>query len=188
MKNKKQLDIVVPKYDYTGWEISPECLIFVQEYISSKKIKKLDIVEFGSGASTGVLLEFKETNEIPGVFDSFDCDVKYAHPYSNIRQIIPYDDRPVSFGNDYSFYKLHDGDLRSENYNLVILDGHHGHGRSVAWQHLKDKLANGCVVVIDDYDHYPFVEDFLREFPNAKELKRHWEDRNRWIVYEIVSK
>jgi hypothetical protein len=180
------MKIITPNYNYTGWEISPDCLMFIQELIVEKNLTKLDIVEFGSGKSTELLLSFKSANAIPGVFDSFDADPVYASSYAKIRNIVSYDGRPVCFGNDYSFYDIREGDLTSNGYNLVVLDGHHGHGRSIAWKFLKDRLGIGCLVVIDDYDHYPFVEDFKKIFPNNRLIKEHWETSNRWVIYEIV--
>lgn len=178
------MQIITPDYNYTGWEISPDCLIHLQELIIQKNSTKLDIVEFGSGKSTEILLSFKRFNSIPGVFDSFDAEEQFAHPYAKLRNIKSYDGRPISFGNDYSFYDLLSDDLRSNDYDLVILDGHHGHGRSVAWEYLKDKLAVGCLILIDDFDHYPFVEDFKKIFPNNRLIKQHHEHNNRWVIYE----
>jgi hypothetical protein len=180
------MNIIEPNYTYTGWEISPDCLIRLQELLASKNTTKLDIVEFGSGKSTDVLLSFIQTNSIPGVFDSFDADPDWANSYAKIRNIVSYDGRPICFGNDYSFYDIKEGDLRSNNYDLVILDGHHGHGRSVAWKILRNRLSSGCLVLIDDYDHYPFVEDFQKLFPNSKLIEQHWEPMSRWCIYEIV--
>ena len=177
------MKIISPEFEYTGWEIAPECLVHIQEILSCVLIEKmigspspikLDIVEFGSGKSTEVIYKFKEENNIPGVFDSFDADPNYAHPIAKIRDIKSYDGRPIQFGDDYSFYDIMEGDLTSSDYNLVILDGHHGHGRSAAWELLIGKLAKGCVVVIDDFDHYPFKEDFLKVFPDSVLLDNHW--------------
>jgi hypothetical protein len=180
------MKIITPNYDYTGWEISPDCLIRLQELLVDKNPTRLDIVEFGSGRSTEVMSIFVSTNSIPGVLDSFDADQNYAHSLAKIRTIIPYDDRPVCFGNDYSFYDIKEEDLTSSKYDLVILDGHHGHGRSVAWKLLQDRLEIGCLVLIDDFDHYPFIEDFVKTFPNSKLITQHWEQTTRWVIYEII--
>jgi len=180
------MKIISPDPNYTGWEIAPECLVKIQEIIKEKQFKKLDIVEFGSGKSTETISRFKQENNIPGVIDSFDADLTYAHPLAKIRQIKSYDGRPIQFGNDYSFYDLEEGDLTSLEYNLVVLDGHHGHGRSVAWSYLKGRLANGCIVLIDDFDHYPFEQDFLKVFPGSILLDKHHEYDKRWLIYEVV--
>lgn len=180
--------LVEPTFEYTGWELPPECLFSVQKLLVEKKINKLNVVEFGSGKSTEVILQFKKQNNLSGVVDSFDADSTFSHPSAKIRNIISYNGTEViDFGpNDYSFYDILDGDLRSSEYNLVLLDGHHGHGRSVAWRYLKKKLEIGCLVVIDDYDHFPFIQDFLNEFPNSILRIKHWENNKRWVVYEVV--
>lgn len=178
--------ITNPDYDYTGWELAPECLVKVQQLLVDKQITKLDIVEFGSGKSTEVISKFKQENDLPGVFDTFDADPQYAHPLAKIHKIRSYDGRPVEFGNDYSFYDLVDADFSSYQYDLVLLDGHHGHGRSAAWMYLQGRLSSGCLVVIDDFDHYPLVEDFLKEFPRSREICKYWEPTKRWVIYEII--
>lgn len=179
---------ITPNFDYSGWELSPDCLLKIQDILIQKETQKLDVVEFGSGKSTRVILDFIKENNIPGVLDSFDADPQFAHPQAKIREIVSCDGRPISFGNDYAFYKLEEGDLRSNSYDLVILDGHHGHGRSVAWKYLKDRLSVCCVVVIDDYDHYPFVEDFVNSFPNSVLMASKYLVNERWVIYEIVPK
>jgi hypothetical protein len=186
---QKTRKIIKPNFEYTGWELSPKCLETIQEEIIDRDFHNLNIIEFGSGKSTQVLLDFKNQEPYPfsGVLDTFDCDPKYAHPYANIREIISYDGRIVSFGNDYSFYDIREGDLRAERYNLVILDGNHGAGRSVAWNYLKDRLGRGTLVVIDDFDHYPFIEDFLKVFPNSKLIASTTDVKERWVIYEIIS-
>jgi hypothetical protein len=188
--------IIKPEFEYTGWELSPDCLITIQELLIEKARGPLlssrgfvmDIVEFGSGKSTQVLLDFIRINGIAGYFESFDADPTFAHPKAKIREIISYDGRPISFGNDYAFYNLRQDDLLSDSYNLVVLDGHHGHGRSVAWKYLENKLDIGCLVVIDDYDHYPFVEDFQKIFPNSRYVTGKTTEKERWVIYEIISK
>jgi hypothetical protein len=123
------MEIIQPNYSYTGWEISWDGLICLQKKLIENRLTKLDIIEFGSGKSTEVLLSFKEKNNLPGVFNSFDCNPEFSHPISKIRNIISFDNtRPViPFGDDYSFYDLKEEDFSSENYDLVVLDGNHGH-------------------------------------------------------------
>lgn len=180
--------LITPDYEYTGWEIAPECLVELQKLLISKKINTLNVVEFGSGKSTEVINKFKQENNLDGVIDSFDADPQYSHPIAKIRNIISYNGKPViSFSQqDYSFYEILDGDFSSSHYNLVILDGHHGHGRSVAWTYLNDRLDNGCLVVIDDYDHFPFVDEFLEKFPNSLIKAKQNEKNKKWVIYEIL--
>ena len=45
-----------------------------------------------------------------------------------------------------------------ENIDLVVLDGPNGNGRSISFLHLKDKLSKKSFILIDDSDHYDFVE------------------------------
>lgn len=177
---------IQPDPDYTGWELSPRLLNVLQQILLRQNPSKLDVLEFGSGKSTQLLHDYKTTNNIPGVIDSFDADPKYAHPLAKIRKLKSYDGRPIQFGNDYAFYDLQESDFSSSKYNLVILDGHHGHGRSVAFDYMKGRLDRYCIVVIDDYDHYPFEKDFLNRFPDSKLLFRYYDNQDRHIIYEVI--
>lgn len=177
---------IFPDVGYTGWEISPKALLTLQEILLRSNPSKLDVLEFGSGKSTEVISLYKHKNNIPGVIDSFDADPQYAHPLAKIMKLKSYDGRSIQFGNDYAFYDLNDSDFSSSKYNLVIIDGHHGHGRSVAFDYMKGRLDRYCIVVIDDYDHYPFESDFLSRFPNSRLLIRNTEPNERYLIYEVI--
>ncbi len=55
------------------------------------------------------------------------------------------------------FYDLDEEDLPND-IDLVILDGPSGNGRSLAFPHLVGKLKSPCYVMIDDVNHYDFLD------------------------------
>ena len=177
---------IFPDTEYTGWEISPKAMLNLQEILLRNNPSTLNVLEFGSGKSTKILFSYKEKNNIPGVIDSFDADPQYAHPLAKIRKLKSYDGRPIDFGNDYAFYDLSNSDFSVSKYNVVIIDGHHGHGRSVAFDYMKGRLDRYCIVLIDDYNHYPFESDFLSRFPNSRLLVRNTEPNDRHLIYEVI--
>ncbi len=165
-----------------GWGLHPETSKFIIKIID--KIK--NVVEFGSGGSTKLLLDIKEMLGYVFHLDSFDHNEKFAFKAEknhenfnlNIRHLVKYEeaiykqmflDKKIS--NEKTnviddifntrlvncFYDIKDGDLKEE-YDLVILDGPNGNGRNIAYLHLIEKLKPGTIVIIDDFDHYDFVE------------------------------
>lgn len=183
------MKIFPPQFSYSGWELPPNCLLKIQEIIVSKNITKLDVLEFGSGKSTDTILDFIKINNLAGVYDCFDAHSEYAHPKAILKEIYsPYTKESVNEKGliyEYVFYRLDDSDFNSNDYNLVISDGHHGPGRMECWKYTKNRTAADCVVVIDDYDHYPFVEEFMKYYPNAIKLASHWELNNRWVIFQV---
>lgn len=187
------MQIVQPQFEYTGWELHPDCLIKIQELLlpEVEETHSLNVLEFGSGKSTEVLIQFAKVNNLSGKHLAFDAYAPFAHPTAEITPLQTYPKEV--FGPDFVFYDRkivleNIDDYFSEYYiSLCIVDGHHGHGRSMAFSILKDVVGGykGTYVVIDDFDHYPFIRDFLLCFPDAKEICRHWEDRSRWVIFQI---
>jgi hypothetical protein len=191
---------VNPNFNYTGWELAPDCLMAVQDIICDHYShfdrsgeNNFHILEFGSGKSTQFFADFLNTNKEEGFLSSysnilsFDADPKFAHPDA---KIVPLREYPKEiFGENFHFYDIRRiDDYRSsrENFDLVIVDGHDGPGRSMAFSMMYRNVYHcGTIVVIDDYDHYPFERDFLMVYPNSKLLERRWENNNRWLIYEI---
>lgn len=177
--------IVEPSFPYDGWPLSPICLTQIQELICSREWVSLNIIEFGSGQSTYVMKQFKEMNNFPGVYDVFDTCPEYAHPDAKIVPLEYYDEK--FFKHDFSFYDLQPEHFSTDKYDLCILDGHLGAGRSGSYHHIMNRMRDGSLMVIDDYDHYPFEDNFLLFFPKSKLLIRNWEEKisERWIIYEV---
>lgn len=58
----------------------------------------------------------------------------------------------VSFGQTFALESIHG----------VILDGPNGNGRSLVFPLIRPYLAPQALILIDDYDHYPFLDDLNR--------------------------
>tara|TARA_R100001082_G_scaffold111001_2_gene92805 strand:- start:760 stop:1380 length:621 start_codon:yes stop_codon:yes gene_type:complete len=144
-----------------------------------------NVVEFGSGKSTEFLVDFREENELDYEICSFDhhpfYGYKETHDFltTHRRDIVRCSDECYeemfnekkynkscfvncqnemdNFRIKNSFYDITEEYL-PENIDLVILDGPNGNGRSISFLHLKDKLSKEAHILIDDSDHYDFVE------------------------------
>ena len=155
----------------------------LKRIIKENNVKQ--VVEFGSGASTQFFIDFH--GETDGYqITSFDHDPQYMFAKKhdaltlNLKQLIEctderyesmfesktYDrsnftDVPASDTRNFRaknrFYDI-EANLLPDKIDLVLLDGPNGNGRSISFLHLKDKLADTCHIMIDDSDHYDFVD------------------------------
>jgi hypothetical protein len=164
-----------------GWGLHRKTCEYILEM--SDKIK--NIVEFGSGGSTKFLLDMRESLSLNFSLDSFDHNKEfcfkpnkdYTNFKLNIRPLVQYDNEtynemflnkklsekhtlPTDIFNtrlQNCFYKIEANDLKDE-YDLVVLDGPSGNGRNIAHLYLLNKLKKNTIIIIDDYNHYDFVE------------------------------
>lgn len=143
------------------------------------------IVEFGSGQSTRFFNDLREEKNLNYKLYSFDHNAQYSYPGDHdflsmhIAEIIKCDDESFNemfetktynkerfmncqnekdnFRVKNCFYDITSDDL-PDNIDLIILDGPNGNGRSISHLHLQNKLAEKSFILIDDSDHYDFVE------------------------------
>ena len=132
------------------------------------------VLEFGSGGSTYLLAMLKALHGYPQEVTSLDHDPKYAHPAAIVRPLVDYpqplDPAVKLWDCDYGpvlnpawtrapwrFYALEEGDLTGI-YDLVMVDGPFGRGRSIAYHAIIDHIAPGTLI-IDDWRHLPFEAD-----------------------------
>ena len=86
---------------------------------------------------------------------------------------------PLDTRQKNNFYSLHDADLSGE-FDLVILDGPHGNGRNLAFLHLREHLAEGAHILVDDHSHYDFDERLRRVFAVTEVVRNTAGKPNRW--------
>jgi len=194
---KSNTKLVFPQQSYDGLGLAPDVLTDIFDYLQDGDVQK--VVEFGSGSSTGFLLSCRHTYDLEFSLDSFDHSTEYcfkspsSHDNFNlmIRDLVQYTDEEyleilnssnIPTGSLFSkenygdwraknvFYAIEEGDL-ANCYDLVVLDGPNGNGRSVAFRYLVDRVRTGTKIVIDDYHHYPFVES-CKKILNVKLLKK----------------
>lgn len=70
--------------------------------------------------------------------------------------------------------------------DAVVLDGPHGNGRSMAFPLLAHALRPGSLILIDDFDHYPFLEDLGLLF-RYTELYMERVTGKHWVLVRLES-
>jgi hypothetical protein len=90
-----------------------------------------------------------------------------------------------------TFYEIKEGEL-PDVIDVMIVDGPHGNGRSIAFLHGIGRLRKGSFVVIDDYNHYDFIERFQMLFPESELVAisntgsiNQWELGGNYQIFKI---
>jgi hypothetical protein len=190
------------KYHYTGWGLSKEALQFLEQLIINNSLKSA--IEFGSGQSTYFL------EDINIDYVSYDDDPHYAAPFKNVKisklkeldnetfnKVIHNEVNYIDVNSKFPspvhvntrqrncFYTLNKEDIKGK-FDLVLLDGPNGNGRSLSYNVLKDYLLPTSYILIDDYTHYPFVDDLKLTYPNSELIHEYKNGRDEWCVYKII--
>lgn len=193
------------KYTFNGWGLSKEAFLEIEKLIIDENIT--NVLEFGSGQSTHLL------NDLGVNFTSFDDNINYSAKLDGviIRDLISLDDKTfneviennisyLDICKKYSivsqkstrqkncFYKLNKKDV-SKKYQLILIDGPNGNGRSIAFNVIQDKIKYPCYILIDDYDHYPFIENFNKIFHKNELVYDHKEKNTNqcFRIYKITK-
>ncbi len=195
-------------YSNAGFGLSEIALKQLTTIIDSIEKSNINVVEFGSGISTRFLVDLNSVIEKNLVITSFDNDPNYAYKGKGanllMRNLIECDDKSyekMMSSKQYdsslmhkkvsklhtrqknNFYDVQKGDL-SGTYDLMILDGPNGNGRNISYLHMKEHLKSGSVVLIDDYDHYDFVQRF-NYFFDADVIFEHNQGRDKVIILKL---
>ncbi len=186
------------KYKNDGWGISVDGFKEIYKILQEHKIS--NVVEFGSGISTKFFIDYDSTLKIL----SFDNEVKYQHEIAVMRPLVECSDEsyelmfktkqynqdafklrtdPPHTRQKNCFYQIEE-DILKDKYDLVILDGPHGNGRSISFLHLKGKLNIPSYIFIDDYNHYDFVDRCNMIFDTEIIAEKHVE-RDCYILLKI---
>ncbi len=87
------------------------------------------------------------------------------------------------------FYNIKEYQFPKNRIDAIILDGPHGNGRSLCFALFHDLIENGTLILIDDYHHYPFLEDLSKLFIYEIIEKRNYIHSNKgWVVLRIIDK
>ena len=179
----------IDQYWNGGMGLHSIVLRHIIEIIEKNDIKQ--IVEFGSGASTKFLLNLRHYLNKDYFITSFDhhpvycfkeihenlkfnrldlesCDDQEFEKMFNLgiidkQKFINTQHEKDNFRAKNTFYMINDGTL-PDNIDLVILDGPNGNGRSISFLYLKEKIVDECFIVIDDVDHYDFINRCMQVF------------------------
>lgn len=68
--------------------------------------------------------------------------------------------------------------------DIVTVDGPHGNGRSLAFPLFARAVKPGGLILIDDFDHYPFLED-LGKILAYEELCRELVNGKNWVLVRV---
>jgi hypothetical protein len=98
---------------------------------------------------------------------------------------------PLERYNDYTirnaFYaNLPAEPIKEKTFNALILDGPHGNGRSLAFPLLKRFITDDAYILIDDYHHYPFIQDAERLF-NFEVIYKQAIGEQKWILIRLKN-
>lgn len=87
-----------------------------------------------------------------------------------------------------TFYaEVGDLPLKDKSIDVMVVDGPHGNGRSLAYPLFRDVVKPDALVLIDDFDHYPFLADLGRVF-FYEELYREILNQERWVLVQLAGK
>ena len=171
------------QYWLGGMGLHEKVLTHIARVIVENKVKT--IVEFGSGASTSFLMKLREELSLSYNVFSFDHHPVYSYGLQHEgltltrrdlqscsnevfermfkNRLLEKDEfqsaqhEKDNFRAQNVFYDISSSDIPPE-VDLVIVDGPNGNGRSIAYLHLIDKISDECIIVLDDSDHYDFIE------------------------------
>jgi hypothetical protein len=77
--------------------------------------------------------------------------------------------------------------LREQSINVMIVDGPHGNGRSLAYPLFCNVLKLDAFLLIDDFDHYTFLDN-LGEIFQYKEIHREILGQERWTLVQLQGR
>lgn len=97
--------------------------------------------------------------------------------------------------NQYNFFSIHNAfyaevdqlALEQQSFDIMILDGPHGNGRSLAYPLFCNCLKSDALLLIDDFDHYPFLEDLHKIF-HYEEIHRQAVGEKRWVLVQLQGR
>lgn len=87
-----------------------------------------------------------------------------------------------------TFYAtLHQLPLEEQSIDIMIVDGPHGNGRSLAYPLFFRVLKPDAFVLVDDFDHYPFLKDLGIVF-HFEEIYREILGQERWSLVQLQGR
>lgn len=206
------------KYDYSGWTLGRDQIRDLYNLIKEHKKNNLRVLEFGSGLSTEFLVDvvlngvknleitsfdnreefsFKNKNNYPflsvKIRDLFECDDKSYSDMFITKKInnerFKIKKSPLSIRQKNCFYEIRKDDINGV-YDLMILDGPNGNGRNISFLHTKDNLEKGTIVLIDDFNHYDFLEKFslFYEYTEIKRVIKNVKPKKNYVLLKIMNK
>jgi len=185
-----------------GIGLHPETIKDIFEILSKNRINR--IIEFGSGNSTQMLIDSRKELNQNYIIDSIDHSQEYAYKgkesflnmfikdigvTNNDAFVRMFDEKKIptltktddksNYRIENCFYIFDNDFFNNKSYDIVLLDGPHGNGRSMAFIHLIGHLNPEAYIIIDDYFHYDFVEKCQKIFNVTVIKKQKFEGTNK---------
>jgi hypothetical protein len=86
------------------------------------------------------------------------------------------------------FYDIQNESWPDKKIDGLIVDGPHGNGRSICFPLFYNLIQRGTIVMIDDYHHYPFLDDAAKVFTYEVIEQRIYKYSNKgWTVLKILA-
>lgn len=176
----------------SGWAVSPSTICHVLNDIVVNDRKS--IIEFGSGASTLYIAKLLKSNKIEASFFSVESNAEWADKIKKQLELLeltnyvtiinaPIEsiDKSLSLGAQTVWYDVDilNEDLKTiPNFDLVLVDGPFGglspNARFSAVPYLKNKLAEGYAIFLDDIDR-----------DDEKIILKNWKDSLQCSIKKI---
>ncbi|MED1915384.1 hypothetical protein P4V64_08730 [Bacillus thuringiensis] len=74
--------------------------------------------------------------------------------------------------------------LSGHSVDVMVVDGPHGNGRSLAYPLFVATLKPDALILVDDFDHYPFLAH-LGKIYHYEELFREIAGNRRWVLVRL---
>lgn len=84
------------------------------------------------------------------------------------------------------FYSVENIKIPNGKIDILVVDGPHGNGRSLAFAVFAKYFMEGTIILIDDVSHYPFLE-MLSKFVTFRILSTSFSLNKQWIVVRVES-
>lgn len=162
------------KLKVTTYEHDPDWAKYLQEKIQNKNIsiKHCELMQIDAQDREDLFLNPNDSSEI----------------WKKSKHNIPpqqYKD-PVLKG---AFYNVETEQFPNSKIDAIILDGPHGNGRSMCFPLFFSHIEKGTIILLDDYHHYPFLDDLSRLFNYEILHQRRYKSSNKgWVVLTIGDK
>ena len=155
------------------YEHDPGWAKFLQEKVANNKnmqVFNLPIKQIDDNYRSDMFNSPQRSNEIWGKFSNYVPKELYKN---------------LVLKN--SFYEIKSNNLPEHNVDGLIVDGPHGNGRSICFPLLHNIIKNGTIVLMDDYHHYPFLDDMGKIFTYEIIEKRKYKHSNKgWVVVKVL--
>jgi hypothetical protein len=112
------------------------------------------ILEFGSGNSTSKILDHFKNNTDVMNYTLYECDPGFVPKNISDFEVHLYDQNNIITMS-----------MPNRKYDLILIDGPNGSGRSLWFSKLRQCVKTGSILLIDDFNHYnAFGEELDKNF------------------------